>query len=176
MKKLLFSLFIILFAASTGWAIPTTNVPDGWTYGDTDTILGYESLHPSNEDEALAFANAVLAAYGMGPTELLNGTGERINFPDETDYKSIIYDPDFAWVYAVVKVDGPNDFSYLFMDLGDGILQTPSAGTGIFNTGNYGISNITWFGPAPVPEPSTMLLLGAGLVGIGFYARKRGKK
>jgi len=29
--------------------------------------------------------------------------------------------------------------------------------------------------PAPVPEPSTILLLGAGLAGLGFYSRKRKK-
>lgn len=28
-------------------------------------------------------------------------------------------------------------------------------------------------GPAPVPEPSTFLLLGCGLAGLGLYARKR---
>ncbi|MBN2429556.1 MAG: PEP-CTERM sorting domain-containing protein [Deltaproteobacteria bacterium] len=30
--------------------------------------------------------------------------------------------------------------------------------------------------PAPVPEPSTILLLGGGLLGLGIYGRKRGKK
>ncbi len=30
--------------------------------------------------------------------------------------------------------------------------------------------------PSTIPEPTTMLLLGAGLVGIGFFARKRDKK
>lgn len=29
--------------------------------------------------------------------------------------------------------------------------------------------------PAPVPEPSTFLLLGSGLAGLGFYTRKRKK-
>lgn len=30
--------------------------------------------------------------------------------------------------------------------------------------------------PAPVPEPSTFFLLGAGLLGIGVYSRKKAKK
>ena len=40
------------------------------------------------------------------------------------------------------------------------------------STGN-GFSTIQGFGVSSVPEPSTMFLLGAGLIGVGFYARKK---
>lgn len=38
------------------------------------------------------------------------------------------------------------------------------------------ISHLTKAGSVPVPEPSTILLFGAGLAGVGFYTRKRVKK
>lgn len=44
-------------------------------------------------------------------------------------------------------------------------------------TGDYdwvGIDNFTY--TSSVPEPSTLLLLGSGLLGLGFFARKRMRK
>lgn len=177
MKKIFLAVCVcaMLFVVSTVWAAPITGP---WNYASPiDSILGYDQFTPANETQELVFANSVLALLGMGTTELLNGTGMKVTFPSD-DTKDIVYNPGFAWVYAVVKVDGPNDYSYLFWDNqaggGDDILNTPDAGTLPFNMGTppLGISHITWFGPTQVPEPMTLFLLGLGLVGIAGIRRK----
>ena len=179
MKKILISLCLLFLAASTSWGLSYSAFETGpWYSSGSDTLLGYGEFSPTNEANELIFANDVLTALGMGTTELLYGTGMKIDFPSSTDYKQLLsYDPGFAWEYAVVKVDGPNDFHYLYQDTyasgGDDLLETFAQGTTPFNMNNYGISHITWFGPAPVPEPSTLILLGVGLAGLAAYRRKK---
>ncbi len=55
---------------------------------------------------------------------------------------------------------GSNQFAYAGIGYGDGSLSIEL------------LSDIP-VEPAPVPEPSTFILLGAGLAGLGFYSRKR---
>lgn len=83
-----------------------------------------------------------------------------------SEYKSLNgWDPELSkpWSYAVVKY-GTNFTAY--RDGGDGLLTTEQL--------SRGISNVTFFGNGvQVPEPTTMILLGMGLVGLGVLSRRK---
>ena len=59
----------------------------------------------------------------------------------------------------------------LFFDMTDAFDAFEFRTTGIA----FEVDNIV-SGIAPVPEPSTMMLLGAGILGLGLYGRRRAKK
>ena len=44
------------------------------------------------------------------------------------------------------------------------------------NTGYFLIDNIVYNAGAPVPEPSTFILFGAGLAGVAFLKRRKNNK
>ena len=188
MKKVFVGFFVMLFWASTVWGVSINLDEGGWEYDEADTILGYSYVTPANPENEADFANEVLAAYNIA--EEFDYNFELIEYPivftkfDGLSGLDITLNAGFTWTYAVVKVDGPNDYSYLFWNTyGDSnYLTTPSAGTIPFNMGlnhpqgqGYDISHVTFFGEGgtPVPEPGMVILLGIGLFGLAFYNRKR---
>ncbi len=142
MKKLLILMVaaLMVFSASPGWAAP---VLGPWEYtSPIDSILAYDYLATASDAEEQAFVADVLnitteqllQTYGFVKVETpFQGGGVLAGSTALSDFN-----PGFSWVYAVVKVDGPNDYSYLFVDDnilpgGDDRLNTPSANTLPFN-------------------------------------------
>lgn len=145
-------------------------------------------------------AKADLLAYGGTSVNFLEGTGDFVYWRHQFSFDppagkilsgSLIislkddYDP-CAQEYAFGMLEGGKFFfgevdtqKYGFK------VDTLSLADGFFNVflssvcGDFYItqSKLTiCYEPAPVPEPGTITLLGAGLLGLGFYGRRRMKK
>jgi hypothetical protein len=122
------------------------------------------------------------------------GTLEPITTMNFADGPKLLedYDPGIVgWTYAIVKIGegsiNGEDWLFAYLDMPEGlgpagldnILTVDTAGPGnTYNEFGYkrGVSHIQFFGPHSVPEPATMFLLGAGLIGLALFGRQRFKR
>jgi hypothetical protein len=135
-------------------------------------------IGPNSDGQTYARSSKVMTD---APDAFVDGS-YRKNFPDEN--KDGFYTLDATgYMYVLGKYDGQNDGAHVWY-LGEnfigsieipfgGVLYPKDHGNG-YN--QYGLSHISLYNPSPVPEPTTMLLLGSGLIGLAGFGRKKFKK
>lgn len=197
MKKLRMLLIValVLAFATAAFAVPIVNNPfdsveqlsggiaygyyqnsGSWLFtveGNDNNVTQVETLlqgMPGYEDVELMFADVIFTNYnnaGM-TSELATNSGTwAVNPATSTiEFYSVKAGNSFA-MYSVNPAESTGSWSTYDLWL---------AGEG----GREGveISHFTGFNPrtTSVPEPSTLLLFGSGLLGLGFFGRKKFRK
>jgi hypothetical protein len=172
---------MVLGTVSGASALPITITPDtaiqyGWSgidpinpdAADISAITGFSVANLYNQDVGLADTGAYASSYAT------------IFSNSSTDPQ----DASIKWVGSGSSISG--DHLYLLVKDGQAVAPywylfdlTRLGWNGIDNITLDGfwpdkgaLSHVNIYGSAPVPEPSTMLLLGSGLVGLAAF-RKR---
>lgn len=155
-------------AAETNWVTGYLRTYTGDAMANFEVITTYDPLTLPLADEDLEGKIETVPYYKVeDPTDA-----------DDDTYAFYLGSPQTD--YFIVK---NSTYYALFQNIDDfdwGVFDVSDVGESGLNLGTegYTISHVTRFdgAPAPVPEPSTVLLVGLGLVGLVGYNRKRNRK
>lgn len=156
MKKLIFLILICVFMATPVAAdmlVVSVNPP---------TFTNPQGLPNSGEATETAWLAGLL--------------GFSVPFISKDEDSNPLDNVPASWTYAVLKYGVgslPNDHWAIWDSNNNNILELG----GILDLPNIErLSHVSYFGPTQVPEPTTMILLGSGLLGLAIVGRKLWKK
>jgi hypothetical protein len=124
--------------------------------------------HNCGGDTILTLATGSLSAQGLNSVEIQNYTSSQ-PVPSANANATIVAGSNAGSFFVAPPILALLNFQGVFSNT-QGETSQPSAGLYVINQG-AGSLNIV-----PVPEPETVAMFGFGLLGLGWFVRRRAKK
>lgn len=176
MKKVFFAFLFLLLFTNAGWCISINDTDagslNGTDVGSIDTYIDKATLSNNSTTTQTNWVNQVLSSLGYTDTATFQIRDEPVVYflTDTSDIFAFHMEAPASEFFLIKNSEEVALFANNDELLWGVFAAIPSMN---LTAGNFEISHVTRLNPAPVPEPSTFLLLGSGIVGVALYRRKR---
>ncbi len=183
MRKLLPVILVVVIFAFAGSASAYT-VSVSTDVGGLDSYSAKTNLSNNGENAERSWVAGVLGDSSVTFVDKLEDISDaswKVAFENTNVYALSLGSFPLYYDYFLVKLGNNNtgftdylfqnnaELSWAVLDLTTGL----AIGNDIDNISHISLFNVD---STPVPEPSTLLMLGAGLLGLGMYGRRRVQK